>query len=57
LRYARQLVEMLPARGPPSVAEMPVNNKQRPKAFVRFSKPSSSTSRIERNEAKQPAEL
>lgn len=39
--------------GPPSVAEMPVKSKLRPKALVKFSRPRSSTSRMERNDAKQ----
>lgn len=43
------------AKGPPTVAETPVNIKQSPNALVRFSKPSSSTMRMERREAKQAA--
>ena len=42
--------------GPPSMAETPEKSKINPKAFVRFSRPSSSTSKMERSEAKQAAQ-
>lgn len=41
--------------GAPSMAEMPEKSRINPKAFVRFSRPSNSTSKMERSEAKHAA--
>lgn len=43
------------AKGPPKVAEIPVKSKQSPKALVKLARPSNSTNKIERNDAKQAA--
>lgn len=48
-------IEHVLANGPPTVADTPVNIRQRPKALVKFSRPSSSTIRMERSDAKHAA--